>query len=88
MIERREEQTLDLVARRVAPPGGGTSGIGLASAMAAVEAGATVVVARSNRERADDALAQLPEDAQGYVVDLSQEKESFGVTTSSSRGEL
>lgn len=68
--------------------GGGTFGIGLASAMAAVEAGATVVVAWSNRERADDALAQLPEDAQGYVVDLSREEESFGVTMNSSRGEL
>lgn len=73
MIEQRKEQTTDLAGKGV-PLLGGTSDIGLVGAEAAAEASATVVVASSNRERADDALAQLPEDARGYVVDLSQKK--------------
>ncbi|MGW7594789.1 SDR family NAD(P)-dependent oxidoreductase, partial [Streptomyces rubiginosohelvolus] len=40
---------------------GGTSGLGFATASAAAREGASVVVASANRDRVDQALAQLPE---------------------------
>ena len=49
---------------------GGTSGIGLAVAQAAVGEGAQVVVASSNSERLDRALASLPAGSEGRVVNL------------------
>ncbi len=52
---------------------GGTSGIGLATAEAAAEEGATVVVASSNAKRVDEALAQLPATAQGHEIDVLDE---------------
>jgi NAD(P)-dependent dehydrogenase (short-subunit alcohol dehydrogenase family) len=54
---------------------GGTSGIGLATAQLAAADGATVVVASSNRERVDAALADLPADAAGYALDVRREEE-------------
>src|SRR4051794_41984986 len=54
---------------------GGTSGIGLATAQLAAAEGATVVVASSNPERVDSALANLPVDAEGYALDLRREEE-------------
>jgi NAD(P)-dependent dehydrogenase (short-subunit alcohol dehydrogenase family) len=54
---------------------GGTSGIGLATAQLAAAAGATVVVASSNPERVDAALATLPVDGEGYALDLRREEE-------------
>jgi NAD(P)-dependent dehydrogenase (short-subunit alcohol dehydrogenase family) len=53
---------------------GGTSGIGLATAKAAARAGAAVVVASHNQERVDRALQQLPESAEGHVVDAASEQ--------------
>ncbi|MDB5008236.1 MAG: NAD(P)-dependent dehydrogenase, short-chain alcohol dehydrogenase family [Mucilaginibacter sp.] len=53
---------------------GGTSGIGLATAMAAAEEGAKVVIVSGNRQRVDNALQQLPEGSEGYAVDLSKEQ--------------
>jgi NAD(P)-dependent dehydrogenase (short-subunit alcohol dehydrogenase family) len=50
---------------------GGTSGIGLAAAQLAAEDGAQVVVV--GRRHVDDALAQLPGSAEGYVVDVRDE---------------
>jgi NAD(P)-dependent dehydrogenase (short-subunit alcohol dehydrogenase family) len=52
---------------------GGTSGIGLATARAALAAGATVVVVSSRSQRVADALALLGEGAEGYTVDLGDE---------------
>jgi NAD(P)-dependent dehydrogenase (short-subunit alcohol dehydrogenase family) len=54
---------------------GGTSGIGLATAQRAAAEGATVVVASSNPERVDAALADLPVSAEGYTLDLRREEE-------------
>lgn len=50
---------------------GGTSGIGLATAIAAAEQGASVVVLSSRQASVDAALAQLPETATGQAVDLT-----------------
>ncbi|MEU8185506.1 SDR family oxidoreductase [Micromonospora sp. NPDC049044] len=50
---------------------GGTSGIGLATARAAAEAGAVVTVASSNPASIERSLAELPEGAHGHVVDLT-----------------
>jgi NAD(P)-dependent dehydrogenase (short-subunit alcohol dehydrogenase family) len=51
---------------------GGSSGIGLAVAQAAAREGAAVVIASSRKARVDEALATLPDGAEGQVVDLSQ----------------
>ncbi|MFC5473722.1 SDR family oxidoreductase [Paraherbaspirillum soli] len=52
---------------------GGTSGIGLATAHAALTAGASVVVVSSSGQRVTEAVAKLGERAQGYTVDLTNE---------------
>jgi NAD(P)-dependent dehydrogenase (short-subunit alcohol dehydrogenase family) len=52
---------------------GGSSGIGLATAQAAGAEGALVVIASSRKTRVDDALATLPADAEGHVLDLADE---------------
>jgi NAD(P)-dependent dehydrogenase (short-subunit alcohol dehydrogenase family) len=50
---------------------GGSSGIGLATAQAAVREGATVVIASSRKARVDEALATLPTGTEGHVLDLA-----------------
>ncbi|SCX71020.1 SDR family oxidoreductase [Variovorax sp. EL159] len=52
---------------------GGTSGIGLATAKAALAAGASVVVVSSRSQRVAEALAVLGERAEGHAVDLADE---------------
>jgi NAD(P)-dependent dehydrogenase (short-subunit alcohol dehydrogenase family) len=52
---------------------GGTSGLGLATAKAAAAEGADVVVASATSTRVEGALAQLPDSAEGHVVDLLDE---------------
>jgi NAD(P)-dependent dehydrogenase (short-subunit alcohol dehydrogenase family) len=52
---------------------GGTSGIGLATAVAAAREGATVVVASRTQERVQRALAALPDGSEGHAVDLADE---------------
>ena len=52
---------------------GGTSGIGLAVAEAAMAEGSDVVVVSSQQRRMDAALTLLGKAAEGYVVDLSNE---------------
>ncbi|MFH0132779.1 SDR family oxidoreductase [Variovorax sp. VaC1] len=52
---------------------GGTSGIGLATAQAALAAGASVVVVSSRSQRVAEALAVLGERAEGHAVDLADE---------------
>jgi NAD(P)-dependent dehydrogenase (short-subunit alcohol dehydrogenase family) len=52
---------------------GGTSGIGLAVAEAALRDGAEVVVASSNADRVRETVAQLGAGAEGHAVDLTDE---------------
>jgi NAD(P)-dependent dehydrogenase (short-subunit alcohol dehydrogenase family) len=52
---------------------GGSSGMGLATARAAVAAGAAVTIASSDRGRLDAALAGLPGNCDGDVVDTRSE---------------
>jgi NAD(P)-dependent dehydrogenase (short-subunit alcohol dehydrogenase family) len=52
---------------------GGSSGIGFATALAAANQGAEVIIASRNAERVTAALAQLPSSAQGQSVDFTDE---------------
>jgi NAD(P)-dependent dehydrogenase (short-subunit alcohol dehydrogenase family) len=52
---------------------GGSSGMGLATARAAAEAGAVVTIASSSKERIDAALAELPESCDGAALDVRDE---------------
>jgi NAD(P)-dependent dehydrogenase (short-subunit alcohol dehydrogenase family) len=52
---------------------GGSSGIGLAVAQTAAKEGAALVIGSSSKVRIDQALAKLPKDAVGHVVDLADE---------------
>ncbi|MBI1201725.1 MAG: SDR family oxidoreductase [Rhodopseudomonas sp.] len=53
---------------------GGTSGIGLATAQAAAQEGAAVVVASSRKQNVDCALTTLPAGSAGHVADLADEQ--------------
>ena len=53
---------------------GGSSGIGLATAQAVAEKGASVVIASSRQARVDAALAILPTGAAGHALDLTDEQ--------------
>jgi NAD(P)-dependent dehydrogenase (short-subunit alcohol dehydrogenase family) len=55
---------------------GGTSGIGFATAKAAVSAGAQVVVTSSNRARVDAAVTSLGAGTEGQVANLTDESET------------
>jgi len=52
---------------------GGSSGLGLATAIAAAGEGGELIIVSSNRQRIDKALLQLPSTAKGYAIDLSRE---------------
>lgn len=52
---------------------GGTSGIGLATASAAAQEGADIIVVSHNQNRVNQALAILPQDTQGFAIDLTNE---------------
>jgi NAD(P)-dependent dehydrogenase (short-subunit alcohol dehydrogenase family) len=52
---------------------GGSSGIGFATALAAANQGAEVIIASRNVERVSAALAKLPSNAQGQAVDFTDE---------------
>ncbi|MDB5142536.1 MAG: hypothetical protein JWQ66_1249 [Mucilaginibacter sp.] len=54
---------------------GGTSGFGLATAKAAADEGANIVVVSSRQQRVDNALALLPAGSKGYVADLADEQQ-------------
>jgi NAD(P)-dependent dehydrogenase (short-subunit alcohol dehydrogenase family) len=60
---------MDIAGQRVVVIGG-TSGIGLATARAAAERGARVVIVSSREASVEEALAQLPEGASGHAVDV------------------
>jgi len=53
---------------------GGSTGIGFATAKAAADEGAKVIIVSGNQNKINNALSQLPEDAGGYAVDLSHEE--------------
>ena len=58
---------------------GGTSGFGLATALAAANEGAEIIIVSSKRQRVDQALAVLPPGSQGYAVDLTDEQQIAGL---------
>jgi NAD(P)-dependent dehydrogenase (short-subunit alcohol dehydrogenase family) len=54
---------------------GGTSGIGLATALAAANDGASVIVVSSTQQKVDEALSLLPQDSSGFTANLGKEIE-------------
>lgn len=52
---------------------GGSSGMGLATARVAAGAGASVTIVSSNGQRLDAALAELPDNCEGFVADIRRE---------------
>lgn len=72
-IDKTENSGRSLQGQRVIILGG-TSGLGFATAEAAAQEGATVVVASSSRAKVDSAIARLPDGAEGHVLDLSTEE--------------
>lgn len=70
--------TLNLQNQRVVLLGG-TSGIGLATARAALAADASVVVVSSRQQRVAEALAALGDRAEGHAVDLNEEADVRGL---------
>lgn len=58
---------------------GGTSGIGLATAHAALAAGASVTVISSRSQRVAEAVASLGDRARGYALDLHDESAVRGL---------
>jgi NAD(P)-dependent dehydrogenase (short-subunit alcohol dehydrogenase family) len=65
-------KTSDLQGKKVVILGG-TSGFGLATAKAATEAGARVVVASRSRENVEKALKELPQGTEGVSVDVNDQ---------------
>ena len=53
---------------------GGSSGIGLATAKAAANAGCEVIIVSGNQQRIEKALAELPAGSKGVAVDLTVEE--------------
>ncbi|OQP45168.1 short-chain dehydrogenase [Niastella yeongjuensis] len=53
---------------------GGSSGLGLATAKAAANAGASVMIVSGNQQNIDKALKELPAGSKGYAVDLRKEE--------------
>lgn len=53
---------------------GGSAGLGFATAKAAAEEGAQVVIVSGNQQRVDQALTELPADSVGFATDLSKEE--------------
>jgi NAD(P)-dependent dehydrogenase (short-subunit alcohol dehydrogenase family) len=54
---------------------GGSMGIGFATAKAAADEGAELIIVSSNQQRLDKALAQLPASAKSFAVNLADEKQ-------------
>jgi len=68
-----KSKTSDLRGKKVIVLGG-SSGLGLATAIAAGNEGANITIVSSNQSRIDKALGELPDGSRGFAVDLSQEK--------------
>lgn len=58
---------------------GGTSGLGFATAQAAAQDGATLVVVSSRQQSVDQAKTSLPAGMQGFACDLSDESQIKGL---------
>jgi len=52
---------------------GGSAGIGLAAAKSAAAKNATIIIISSNQQRINKALEELPENATGYAIDVTDE---------------
>lgn len=74
MLNRTQDKSSKLKGKRVVLLGG-TSGIGFATAEAAAQEGAAVVVVSSRQENVDRAVSRLGEVAEGHAVDLSSEEQ-------------
>src|ERR1700685_2379916 len=70
--ERSAEGELSLRQKRVVVLGG-SSGIGLAVAQQVIEHGAELVIASSNPQRVEQAVAILGPNAEGHALDLTDE---------------
>jgi len=68
-----KSKTNDLRGKKVIVLGG-SSGLGLAAAIAAGNEGANITIVSSNQGRIDKALGELPDGSRGFAVDLSREK--------------
>ena len=53
---------------------GGSSGLGLATAKHAAQAGASVIIVSGNQQNIDKALQQLPAGSKGFAIDLRNEE--------------
>jgi NAD(P)-dependent dehydrogenase (short-subunit alcohol dehydrogenase family) len=71
-LNPKESIPMSLKDKRVVVAGG-SSGIGFATALAAANQGAEVIIASRNAERVAAALAKLPSSAQGQAVDFTDE---------------
>ena len=71
---KSENKDNSLVGKRIVLFGG-SSGIGLATAKAAVEDGALVVIVSGNEHQISNALKELPQGTEGYFADLTNEEE-------------
>ncbi|KIO74477.1 short-chain dehydrogenase [Pedobacter lusitanus] len=54
---------------------GGSSGIGLATALAVAREGASIVIVSSSQRRINNALSILPKNSRGFAADLGDEKQ-------------
>ena len=69
-----KDQTGFLTGKKVVVLGG-SSGLGLATAIAASDEGAEVTIVSSNRQRIDKALEQLAANSKGLAVNLTDEQQ-------------
>lgn len=72
-MESQQTNKTALTGKRVIVLGG-SSGLGLATAIAAAAEGAKVVIVSGNQQRINEALTRLPAGSEGYAVDLSHEQ--------------
>lgn len=72
-MESQQTNKTALTGKRVIVLGG-SSGLGLATAIAAAAEGAKVVIVSGNQQRINEALTRLPADSQGYAIDLALER--------------
>lgn len=73
IMESQQTNKTTLTGKRVVLLGG-SSGLGLATAIAAAAEGAKVVIVSGSQQRINEALTKLPAGSEGYAVDLSNEE--------------